>query len=728
MYLLAIIERLKGFATSSPEFNLKSDDVINFIQHEIVWMLQKAILAGEYYIAEEYGSCNSKITEIKTLLDQMSISVGASRVISSTEDDKSSSDWKSNIDPVLFTKIVRTTSNRYLALYKDLINTVDRNLDSLSKGKQGKIVDVKILQGFNMLYDFLEVAQIGKSNIIESDTESIQNYYIFQITLLLTYIDEYLECKLSTVETLENIAKFLNDEIKSNSFSIEVIPILISKAEFLKYKINYRYCHVNHDKESLGLAFDKLGPENAYEEFAIKIDFHYRDFDGNSVRDLEKLIESYKTTPIEKIRLEPFHHLNRYFNKLSIQSYASRKQKIDRLIKVLEEKNSSIESLTLYNKIAFTSALKLLHNSSLRLALNIQIENQFSEIVTNFKDYFGGKTTSPSSPKLEELVELVNSLVDKGGYPDYYCLWLLLRFFIELVEFMIKNPTLLIDEKIIKNDDINKQIISDKILSLKSNLEQQYNQTWGLLSSLFQQMITHESKPIYMFKEECEVNYKLEEKSETIKLFLDSSYILPNDFKRFRRKIDNSKALLVSQLNHLKDALILAMNQLIIEKTIEKADKKAKESEFRAVQIVALFVSIATFVLINVKIFDGKSGLESFGIMLGLAACLFMFNLFFHFMILVRNRGDKKLKSVFIEIWWLLVLPIVFTSISLVLLVLKDNMHENDLKTINHNIDSLFIYRFGKGKIDSVEVRPDTSKKGTGVSKSKKLYTNTTQR
>ena len=52
----------------------------------------------------------------------------------------------------------------------------------------------------------------------------------------------------------------------------------------------------------------------------------------------------------------------------------------------------------------------------------------------------------------------------------------------------------------------------------------------------------------------------------------------------------------------------------------------SKENDFKIVQIVAMFVSIATFVLINVKIFDNKSGFESIAIVFGLGGVFTLFN------------------------------------------------------------------------------------------------------
>lgn len=715
MYLQRIIQKLEQFIQEGNPENLGADDVKNFVEYELILMLQKAILAGEYYVEKEYGECDKKINKIIDFLSKISIEVNEYKLIAGIQGEIEAIDWKSQIDERSFSKKVGIISGSYLNPYLDLIRTVDKNLNNLAKGQQGNTVDLKILQGFSILNDFLQLAEkVG----VESDNNNIRyiySHYIFQITLLLTYIDEFMECKLSTIETLDNIIHFLS-KVKSNNFTIDVIPILTAKAEFLKYKINFRFCHQNHEGERLGLEFEKLNYDHIFKQFGDKIELHYSEHGESDIRRWEKEVEAFKTTPIQELRLEPFHHLSRYYNKKSTKSLAFRKKKIEDLIDILNSKNDTINQLTLYNRIAFNSCLKLLSNSLLSVFLNIERENRFDGIISDFKDYLEGNKATISSPKLEKIIEDAYALVEKGGYPDYYCIWLLVRWFSDLIEFITKDPGLLIDKSVMKDDEINKETLQNRILSLKSKLENQYNNVWEQLSSLFQQMTTHESKPIYLYSEECKINYKFEGNGEQIPLFLDSSYILPNDFKRIRRKIDNSKAFLGSQLNHLKDALGLEMNQIVIENTVVKAEKKAKENEFRAVQIVALFVSIATFVLINVKIFDGKTGLQSFAIMLGIASCLFMFNLFFHFMILTRNRGEKSFKSMFSEIGWLLVSPILFASLSWFLLSKEDkNLSLANDRRNREIIDSIIRtdMKFGpkEMKNDTLSALDSTSKK-----------------
>lgn len=109
------------------------------------------------------------------------------------------------------------------------------------------------------------------------------------------------------------------------------------------------------------------------------------------------------------------------------------------------------------------------------------------------------------------------------------------------------------------------------------------------------------------------------------------------------------------------------------------------------VQIVAMFVSIATFVLINVKIFDNKTGLESIGIILGLAGCFFLFNLFFYITSLLQFQGEKDNWKFFQKIFKYLMFPIIFVGAGIFLLYFEGEKTGKHMQEIDKRLDSLIM-------------------------------------
>jgi len=65
-----------------------------------------------------------------------------------------------------------------------------------------------------------------------------------------------------------------------------------------------------------------------------------------------------------------------------------------------------------------------------------------------------------------------------------------------------------------------------------------------------------------------------------------------------------------------------------------------KKGEFKTIQIVALFVTVAAFVLSQVKIYENRSGLESMAISLSFAGILLLFNGFLNWMVNIEK--EKK--------------------------------------------------------------------------------------
>lgn len=180
--------------------------------------------------------------------------------------------------------------------------------------------------------------------------------------------------------------------------------------------------------------------------------------------------------------------------------------------------------------------------------------------------------------------------------------------------------------------------------------------------------------PIYLEKEACFITkkypIKIESASEEINvsLFLDSSYILPVDYSRIDDKRIEEKLQLDSKIETIKSKIEALYNYKKIQletlragKQIDEFKNKLKDGEFKIVQIVALFVTIASFVLMQVKIYDNKSGIESIAITISLAGILVLFNGVFQWMI----EGRREPKSGWKHLCAMVKTPVIFVSILL---------------------------------------------------------------
>lgn len=648
-FLERIIGTLKELKNTQEP--LENDRVLDFLSIEIIWLLQKAILAGEYYDLRNKKASTyiiaiqDEISDFETLL-----SGGGLNLVIALEGEE----IKKFSEAIIFFK------DKYLKNFLTLAEDVNNRLNSFYSGKDGYISEINSLANSPFSIELTEIMKSDKDVQIQ-----IYNNYTFQVNLLLAYLDDSLECTEEIYSILKKTKSSL-ENLKPNKFGSDVIRKLIDKVNILAFKINFRNTHKskeNYIKPRTSLVVDS---QNSYYEFYKKIDKHYNELREIEIRNLLTEVYSMDGRNITSLKAEPFHHLNRYYKNTSEYNFPEKAKYIENLEKKLNEFKPVHENLSLYNKIAYASIEKLLTNSELGLFLRTNAANYFPDIISHFQKYIKGDEKNPAPVFLNGLQEKLKTIADEEHFPDYHCYTLLIKFLNDFVSFLIKQPNLLLSPEILK---IEEPVIKSKIDSIIKYNENIYTETIRDLENSLDKMITHDVKPVYMTEEECFVSCKWAgETDEPGELFLRSSYILPNNFEKLSNKIHFWKSFLPSQLSHLKDAFDITINQSIIVSNLNNAEKKIKENEFKLVQIVAMFVSIATFVLINVKIFDNKTSLESFGIILGLAACFFLFNLFFYIIILIQYQSEKDGWKFFKKSLKYLSLPVLFLAVGLYLL------------------------------------------------------------
>lgn len=647
MLLTKTLENLEEIVQE--ESTWKSKKVLFFFSDTIIKNLQLAILSGEHY-EENAGELLTRISSIIADVYFLLFEIKTKKF-----------SW-ADIDIETLKKSIQECQNLYLFPFESVINTVSRNLESLLTGDDGITVDVRTFEGYNILQELPELLSLP------AETEAkISNFYLFHINLLLACLDDYLECSDVNILMLQNVLSFLEERVISKD---EVTSLLADKARFLQYKINYRNSRPRNDEEPddhnrSPIIIDQ--EENAYASFITEILDHTN---GNfNPRILLAEIQSFKKEAINDIRLAPFHHLNRYYTH-KITDVAERKRKITILLDKLDELNDNVSDLSRFDQIAFRSFHKLLSNSRLRAELDLKKESDFKILLQQLKGFIEDGQLDTQSTILDETFDQISLISSEHNFTDYYCYVVFIKFLNEFLNFLINNPSKLVETV---DPSIDEAILKRKTNLIINYISEKYLLALSQLKIILRQLMTHKVKPVSLMQKECEIDYTFfvfngDDDEETDvnnfvegHLFLDSSYILPINFDRINQKIQSWSSFLTPQLNHLRDAFEITFNQIIIKKNIssfnsqmdkktaelkKKMDenektflKQVKDNEFKLVQIVAMFVSIATFVLINVKIFDNKTALESFGLILGLAACFFLFNFFFYILLAYQNRA-----------------------------------------------------------------------------------------
>lgn len=550
-------------------------------------------------------------------------------------------------------------------------------------------------------------------------------YFLFLINLNLAELDEYLECSewcLNEIDLLENYLEE-NSNIIVDKWYSQIIDILKDKCKYLKYKINYRAT-----KKS-----DILITENsAFYEFYKETNEHYAK--ENIVNGVSEIINNCWDENSSKIAIENgkpkrfgiFYkktiNTDEYRRLLNTANLNSKKiHQLNKFLKNttklnLEEKLSNISTLVTniegqltnttneFQQIYLHSSLNLLQNTQLFLILKqeeligyknicgdnfytgsaFQKSNSFrkkieGELNRLYKDYRG----------YEHVIDFLDKLFDKLQNPEYF------------FDFLKKDEHHIDDSKL--------PLYKENILKNINNIKKFYEEILHKIEENKKYLTHYEVKPIYLEVENCLKSYLIkvpegeELKNEKIDIFLDSSYILPINYEKISNKINQKSLVYNYEIKLIEGRLDILFDLDLARKKYHNIENKFKENEFKVVQIVAMFVSIATFVLINVKIFDNKSGSESFAIILGLAGVFTLFNGFFNW--LIQGQLYKKVDSRF---YLFFLLPTFLILAGGCIMYCSDNktIIENVDKSLDEKIDSLVMVKTlkieRKYKIDSI--------------------------
>ena len=650
-FLTQIEEMLKSidFTPASLDIPLIKETLSD---QDISLLFQKAILSGEYIEDKDINS----ISNIESQLVNLSYLLQSENEIRATIDN---------------------IREQFFVPFKALSNDSARNLVLLGKGKEGITIDTKRFQFYRLKIEIYKAFKEGERAIISNGL----NDALFQINLLLAYIDEYIECNKAFMYELSSIRDFLT-KIKFSGPQDEITELLLEKAEYLEFKIKFRNALPQGDFTEISKEFSTISSgTNSYKELIKRTEHHYKKFNSPPIDDL--LEECINEAKEKNFRLEAFHHLNRFIKREVKENVALERKKIEYYKSVIDEHvemiegkiraNSIIGNVPLFDDISAESIAYLLKNTALFCKLRIIERNDFKGIIDPMRDYVA-RGEGNSYIVSEYLDRHRPKSKRKVILRDYYCYLIFLEFLNKLINFLKLDHRQLtsVYEKI--DSSREREVCHGRVNAIIKDIAAVYKDALDEINLSFDILATHRARQVYLTLSDCKVPYTWDDTTKG-SLFMHSSYTLPNNKGKIKLRIDSLSILNPNQINSLKLAFEIADTQIEISNRTDQFEAKVtaietdinikigdnnktlkdsvtstesnlvlklKENEFKVVQIVAMFVSIATFVLINVKIFDGKSGLESFAIIIGLSACFYLFNLFFHFIVMDQYRNPSK--------------------------------------------------------------------------------------
>lgn len=587
-------------------------------------------------------------------------------------------------------------------------------------------VDILRLSSLHRILDGDIFNEQHDKNIEDDEIRNLRNLFFLNLFIAdydenlesdKTYEKELKEI----IKFLDNIPRIDNKANKIIKILLDKTKYLLFK---IRYRSKpYRELKYDSDIGLLtnnGLALSSkhdlyISKDNVFFEFTKKTIDHYEKEkikEGEEEKLLEEIEEhkmrqyflfiknQFYETDLTQHNISYFFEYNRYLKKVKMDC----SKKIEKLEKIVEEVASRIVNIELigdkFEELSYKSCKNLLHNTKFRLYL-AQKEKSLIAGEVLFDDSFYRDSDTTKVIDFFEQIRVEREKIPK--YFDYKQFEVQMLFFDHLIlmdqKRILERFPFLNAANIDVQDDIAKYDVFieniDKKIDIIHIIYKEFLDRfscWDLESRDLGLL------PIYLGKEDCMIPHKIQtsedEKEITIdiNLFLDSSYVLPVDYSRINEKkaeeklqIDSKIQVIKSRIEALynyKKSKIAAENitkqmQVFRKETESKTDefkekieagesnlkKKIKDGEFKTIQTVALFVTIASFVLMQVKIYDNKSGIESIAITFSLAGILVLFNGIFHWMI--ESQKEDGNKNIFCKLYSLITTPVIFVSLLL---------------------------------------------------------------
>jgi hypothetical protein len=535
--------------------------------------------------------------------------------------------------------------NNFIQIRRKAIHSI---LDKKTQTEETKFLNILpelMLKAYSSTFEELDIFDNGSYE--NEEIGKINTYLkllVFNFTL--TEEEEYLECTQEQIQRLRKIKRELLDIKISASeqfLSLSVLKIILSdKIEFFIHKIELRniICQEEEldydEKEKFsylkGNYFNKLYVNAAETYFKKNTPYQNRPIKQKNGNILPNGINDFELTTTEDV-WKWSRHLRKRLKDLSLP-LDSALEEIDLVLKVIKKEiDEEEEGKTTFKSFSLRSAYNLLFNTSIKIYLKREALQNYSSCLDKKED------------EINEIIfirKVFNMIKDKQDdlrIYDYYPYQSLLLFFQDFTSYVREDVYCL---------GIDKANLTDKNeLELTEKLEKKIvliGELYFDAINLFQKNLkwckTKRWNPIYLEEEATKIQDSfIDEKGNSVDftLFVDSSYVLPDNFEKIEEKWYAEDQYRKVTLRSLKNRAQFEIHRFVTEASVEKKkeefEKKVKDNEFKMVQIVAMFVTIATFVLANVKIFENKDLAASLSVMFGFGACMLLFNAFFKWLI-----------------------------------------------------------------------------------------------
>lgn len=531
-----------------------------------------------------------------------------------------------------------------------------------------------------------------KSSLKEGEhDEEIKLVKLYFLNIAITELDESLDCSDTTKQRLDlflwEIPRFFSsirnkgtlawEENKQTANNIGVI--LEDKVEFLKQKIRVRrflsahkngfsYQDCNHlinfpNQRSLGkkiVSRDK----NCFSALFEKVKVQYLEGQASycsipisKVQGSQNDYELKKIWNSEEPDIESVLNWNRYLRKQlneNTLNLAGAAQEIKQVLNILSKNaTKTIEdgkkvqdsaytdqttpidrdangTLLLYKAFTFRSVQNLLFNTYVRVLLKQEAKNNFGACL---KDLSDNRINDISFVRM--IQNLIGETQRETKIKDYYPYQYVLKFlqaFIDLIRddvlqaFKIDRSTL---------EDKNEKEYAEFTRKKLQIINNQYEETIKDFKRNFKWSKERALNPVYIGKANSIISYP--QYDSKINLYLDSAHILPDDYGKLEENWYAEDQYRQVTLRSVKNRVQFELHRIVTENSVDKKkeefEKKVKDNEIKIVQVIAMFISVAIFMISNVKIFEDRTLNGSLAIMFAFSACLLMFNAFFKWLV-----------------------------------------------------------------------------------------------
>lgn len=527
------------------------------------------------------------------------------------------------------------------------VDTLDTTLTTIKEAIQYYIRVLKFVKYDLNTFNCTDIAQssyhldsnisgyINYLNENLNDDSGIEEQFliVFLINIALLKLDITSDCDESYIKDLNEINDLI-EEIGINKYGKflqreELLQILKEKANFLIYKIRLRKEKKNREVIIKDYETKK---SNKYFKPFFELSKHYL---GNTITTEKGKVCNYHTR-LKKIK-----------NNKDILSFEKLK------VEFLAEKSELILT-TAFDKIAWFSIEHLFDINNRRIQFDLDRKNDFKKAIADIIERKSNDNTKEETI-ITEMMTLINQnqkndslqILDLKSYIDF------MHYLDYFLVFCLKSPLSLSDKStkelvnsIKTEEDLETEI--GKIEKRIDKIEDIYLEALDgfKLATIWCKKSNH--KPVFLPYKDCVLDNSAISKTYP-KIFLDSTYILPIDIDGEIEKLYGAEGKVNSITSSLKGLINAELYTKWVKGTYEK---ELENREFKLVGTLAMFISLATFVLWNVKLFEGKLLVPNIITSLFFAMALLLFNSFFHLFIKEDHTPTESQKTWFIVRLW----------------------------------------------------------------------------